>query len=122
MKAEERRKTIVSMLMASKQPISGGKLSEQLGVSRQIIVQDISIIKASGYEILSTHTGYVMQASPLVERVFKVRHSREQTEEELSCIVELGFMQNEEDNRLFDEHLDAYARAIAEAVTSLMKK
>ena len=90
MKAEERRKTIVSMLMASKQPISGGKLSEQLGVSRQIIVQDISIIKASGYEILSTHTGYVMQASPLVERVFKVRHSREQTEEELSCIVELG--------------------------------
>ena len=90
MKAEERRKTIVSMLMASKQPISGGKLSEQLGVSRQIIVQDISIVKASGYEILSTHTGYVMQASPLVERVFKVRHSREQTEEELSCIVELG--------------------------------
>jgi len=39
-----------------------------------------------------------------------------------SCIVELGFMQNEEDNRLFDEHLDAYARAIARAVTSLMKK
>ena len=90
MKAEERRKNIIGMLMASKAPISGSRLSAELGVSRQIIVQDISIIKASGYDILSTHTGYVMQESPLVERVFKVHHTAEQTEEELSCIVELG--------------------------------
>ena len=88
MKAEERRKNIVGMLMASKAPISGSRLSAELGVSRQIIVQDISIIKASGYDILSTHTGYVMQESPLVERVFKVHHTAEQTEEELSCVTE----------------------------------
>ena len=44
MKAEERRKNIVGMLMASKAPISGSRLSAELGVSRQIIVQDISII------------------------------------------------------------------------------
>ena len=31
-----------------------------------------------------------MQKSPLSERVFKVRHTTEQTEDELSCIVDLG--------------------------------
>jgi len=43
-----------------------------------------------GFEILSTNQGYVIQKSPLSERVFKVRHTTEQTEDELSCIVELG--------------------------------
>ena len=90
MKADARRKEIIAVLMGSKQPIAGGKLSEMMGVSRQIIVQDISIIKAMGYDILATHTGYILQKSPQVERVFKVRHAGEQTEEELSCIVELG--------------------------------
>lgn len=33
-----------------------------------------------------------------------------------SCLIELGFMQDEEDNRLFDEHYDEYAKAIAEGV------
>ena len=90
MKAEERRKTIVSMLMASKQPISGGKLSEQLGVSRQIIVQDITALRSSGYDIISTHNGYLIQSTPLKERVFKVHHTTERTEEELNLIVDLG--------------------------------
>ena len=30
-----------------------------------------------------------------------------------SCIVELGFIQSDEDNRLYDENMDAYAKAIA---------
>ena len=34
--------------------------------------------------------GYVMQSSPLAERVFKVKHTTEQTEDELSSIVGLG--------------------------------
>ena len=38
-----------------------------------------------------------------------------------SCIVELGFITNDEDNRLLDEKLDEYARAIAYAITELMK-
>lgn len=33
-----------------------------------------------------------------------------------SCIVELGFMNSVEDNRLFDEHFTEYARAIGDAV------
>ncbi len=90
MKVSERRKAIVNLLLASKSPISGGELSEQFDVSRQIIVQDITVLKGLGYEILSTHNGYVMQKSPFVERVFKLKHTTEQTEDELYSIVDLG--------------------------------
>ena len=90
MKVTERRKAIVNLLSASKTPISGGELSKQFNVSRQIIVQDITVLKGLGYEIFSTHHGYVLQKSPLVERVFKLKHTTEQTEDELNSIVDLG--------------------------------
>lgn len=90
MKATERRKAIVNLLLSKEEAISGRTLSEQFGVSRQIIVQDITVLKGLGYEILSTHNGYIMQASPLRERVFKLHHTTEQTADELSLIVSLG--------------------------------
>ena len=90
MKAAERRKAIVNLLLSSAEAISGGTLSEEFGVSRQIIVQDITVLKGSGYDILSTHSGYMIQKSPLKERVFKLHHTTEQTEDELTTIVDLG--------------------------------
>ena len=90
MKVDKRRKAIVNLLLASKKPVSGAELSEQFNVSRQIIVQDITVLKGLGYEILSTHNGYVMQKSPFLERVFKLKHTTEQTEDELTTIVDLG--------------------------------
>lgn len=90
MKPEQRRKEIVHIMLSEQKAISGGQLAEKLGVSRQIIVQDISALKANGYEILSTHNGYVMQTTPLHERVFKVFHTKEQTEDELTRIIDLG--------------------------------
>ncbi len=90
MKVAERRKAIVNLLMSEQEAIPGNILSERFGVSRQIIVQDITVLKGSGYEILSTHNGYIMQKSPLKERVFKVYHTTGQTEDELSLIVGLG--------------------------------
>ena len=90
MKVTERRKAIVNLLLSAGEPVSGSDLAQRFGVSRQIIVQDITVLKGTGYEILSTNQGYVMQKSPLKERVFKVRHTVEETEDELSCIVGLG--------------------------------
>ncbi len=90
MKVAERRKEIVTLLMSEREAISGGALAEHFHISRQIIVQDISVLKSLGYEIISTHNGYVLQKSPLLERVFKVKHTTEQTEDELNCIVDLG--------------------------------
>ena len=90
MKAQERRKSIINLLLSEDRPVPGGELSEKCGVSRQIIVQDIAVLKGQGFDILSTHNGYILQKSPLKERVFKVKHSTEETEDELNTIVELG--------------------------------
>lgn len=90
MKVAERRKAIVNLLLSAKEPICSSELAQKFDVSRQIIVQDMTVLKGTGYEILSTSQGYIMQKSPLSERVFKVRHTTEQTEDELSCIVNLG--------------------------------
>ena len=77
-------------LAASPEAIPGGKLSEEFGVSRQIIVQDIAILKGSGFDIISTHSGYILRKSPHAERVFEMTHTAEQTEDELNTIVGLG--------------------------------
>ncbi len=90
MKAESRREEIALLLSASQNPLSGSFLAEKFHVSRQIIVSDISALKQKGFDIISTHSGYVMQKSPFKERVFKLKHTTDQTEEELSSIVELG--------------------------------
>ncbi len=90
MKATQRRQEIINLLLSAKEPMSGTALAERFSVSRQIIVSDIAVIKASGFEILSTHYGYVMQKSPLCERVFKVKHTTDETEDELMSIVRLG--------------------------------
>ena len=90
MKADDRRKEIISLLMSEQNPTSGTALAGRFGVSRQIIVQDISILKAAGFQILSTHSGYLIQQTPLSERVFKVHHTSGQTENELNLIVDLG--------------------------------
>ena len=90
MKTAERRNAIANFLLAEDKAVSGGELSEKFGVSRQIIVQDITVLKGLGYDILSTHNGYIIQKSPLKERVLKLHHTTEQTEDELSLIVRLG--------------------------------
>lgn len=90
MKTAERRKSIGIFLSTEKNPTSGKALSERFGVSRQIIVQDIAALKGLGYDILSTHKGYVLQKSPFAERVFKLKHTTAQTEDELNGIVDLG--------------------------------
>ena len=51
MKGEERRKQLLNILSSSTGPVSGGTLSQELHVSRQIIVQDISLLRANGSTI-----------------------------------------------------------------------
>ena len=50
----------------------------------------LTVLKGSGYDILSTHIGYIIQKSPLKECVFKLHHTTDQTEDELTTIVDLG--------------------------------
>lgn len=90
MNVAERRERIMELITTSDEPVSGSVLSQKLDVSRQVIVQDIAILKASGYEILSTNKGYVVNNASPHTRVFKVHHTNEQTEDELNLIVDIG--------------------------------
>lgn len=90
MNGAERRKQILRLISAGKEPVSGSKLATELDVSRQIIVQDIALLKAEGHEILSTNRGYIINKSNICTRIFKVHHTDEQTEDELTTIVDLG--------------------------------
>ena len=90
MTGSERREGIVRDIQASTVPVSGKRLASAYDVSRQVIVQDIALIRASGYDIISTNRGYILNTVKSVSRVFKVQHTDEQLEEELYSIVDLG--------------------------------
>ena len=90
MNGAERRKQLLNILSSSNNPVSGGTLAKGLNVSRQIIVQDISLLRANGATIFSTNKGYLLQEDRKYSRVFKVYHTDDQVEEELSTIVDAG--------------------------------
>lgn len=91
MNGEARRQEIIKILAGAQKPVSGTELAKQLGVSRQVIVQDMALLKASEINIVSTAKGYLLgDAVPDNIRIFKVSHSDEQTQDELNTIVDLG--------------------------------
>lgn len=91
MGVETRRKEIIDYIMESGHPVSGTKLAESFGVSRQVIVQDIALLRAEGYEIISTNRGYICRGSrPAAVRVLKMRHTDADIRKELNMIVDMG--------------------------------
>ena len=90
MNTAERRREILILLQNADTPIAARTLASRFGVSRQVIVQDLAVIRASTQGILSTTRGYVMQQDVSCTREFKVRHSQEQAAEELTLIVDCG--------------------------------
>ena len=90
MTGQERRDAMIEIIQNSEKPVSGTALAKQFAVSRQVIVQDIALIRAAGYEVLSTHRGYLLGQKNSVTRIFKVSHTDEEIADELNLIVELG--------------------------------
>lgn len=89
----ERRNQIIEIIKNSKNPISGTKLGNEVGVSRQIVVQDIALIRTMGYDIVSTARGYLyneVDEKNECQRVIKVCHSDSEVEDELTTIVDVG--------------------------------
>ena len=86
----ERREQIIKQMQENVAPVSGQKLAGLLGVSRQVIVQDIALIRAAGHDIISTNRGYILSTPKKVSRVYPVFHTDEMLETELCSIVDLG--------------------------------
>lgn len=90
MNGDTRREKIIARLAGASAPVSASKLAEELGVSRQVIVQDVALIRASGYSVASLARGYMLETPSRIQRVFKVQHSDEDVEKELNLIVDAG--------------------------------
>ncbi len=90
MSGSERRSQIIHIIENTSRPVPAKDLASNFGVSRQVIVQDVALIRASGYDILSTNRGYILLQKNAASRVFKVSHTDEQLESELCAIVDLG--------------------------------
>lgn len=92
MNAEKRRQMVIDELGRAEAPLSGGALAKAVGVSRQVIVQDIALLRAQGNNIVSTNRGYVIptQRGNKHVRLFKVRHRADQAVDEMETIVDLG--------------------------------
>lgn len=90
----ERRKTIGQIIKTSEGPITGGELAAHMKVTRQVVVQDIALLRESGMPIMATPSGYVWleKASPsLPMRMFTCQHTTlVEAREELIIIVNAG--------------------------------
>ena len=91
---ERRRGEIIRLLAGSRSPVSGTELARRLKVSRQVIVQDVALLRAVNKNILSTNKGYLLfepgRESGECRKTLCVRHTTEQVLEEFYGIVDLG--------------------------------
>ena len=90
--SKERRERILKKLLVTKEPKKGQELGEEMGVTRQVIVKDIAILRAEGHNIIATPDGYIIaSAQPnKVKRIIAVCHNVGQMEDELRTIVKYG--------------------------------
>ena len=94
MNAAERRTKIIELLAASDRPMSATALAARCGVSRQIIVGDVALLRAGGVAVMATPRGYILEnaasAPAYAERRIVAHHDDDRLREELYTIVDLG--------------------------------
>lgn len=94
MTGEERRMRILQKLKEQGPPLSGTALAKLFHVSRQVIVQDIALMRAENHGILSTNKGYLYRTQEMdstqPKRVFYVRHNTQQVLDEFMTVIDLG--------------------------------
>ena len=92
MTGSDRRQEILKNIKESDRPVSGSKLAKDYDVSRQVIVQDIALLRAVNKNILATTKGYVLysQQTEACHRIYCVNHSDDAIADELNTIVDNG--------------------------------
>lgn len=93
MNGDERREEILRILCEGHKPLSGTVLSERFKVSRQVIVQDIALLRACNKNILATNKGYLyfeQGVDRTCKRAIRVKHKDEDIQDEFYTIVDLG--------------------------------
>jgi len=89
----DRRLALLQLLRERRRPVTGAELAQRFGVSRQVIVQDIALLRAQGADIVATAQGYLYgeaSAPAVVSRRLACRHTAQQTRAELLSMVKAG--------------------------------
>jgi len=93
---EDRRSLILRLLKDTPEPITGSELAARMNVSRQVIVGDITLLKAKNEPIIATSQGYMYLKQnanlPLFERTIASKHTPKDTEKELNLLVVHGVL------------------------------
>ncbi|MDR7237382.1 transcription repressor NadR [Neobacillus drentensis] len=92
---EERRSLILQQLKDSPVPLTGSELANRTNVSRQVIVGDITLLKAKNEPIIATSQGYIYlkhNSGTSFERTIACKHLPEDTEKELYLLVDHGVL------------------------------
>lgn len=94
MLGEERRNELLSILKNTQMPVTGTDLAKHANVSRQVIVNDMNLLKARNEPIVATSQGYIYMKSATsnqrFERKIVCMHTPAQTTDELFMIVDCG--------------------------------
>ncbi|MCM3756914.1 transcription repressor NadR [Sporosarcina aquimarina] len=92
--SEARRVQILELLKQTKTPMTGKEIGERTGVSRQVVVGDINLLKAVNEPIVATSRGYLYMSEQKgpgqIEKIVVCQHLANQTEEELTIFVDHG--------------------------------
>ncbi len=87
---ENRKSIIINKLKISEDPLSASELGKMLSVSRQVIVNDIALLRARGENIIATPKGYIIDKKDESRYLIACKHNKEDVAKELFAIVECG--------------------------------
>lgn len=90
---EQRRQHLLQKLKSASAPVTGAELAAEAGVSRQVIVGDMTLLKAKGETIIATSQGYLYLNQPFsdaITRRIACKHAADDTEKELKLLVAAG--------------------------------
>ncbi|WP_346355545.1 transcription repressor NadR [Azotosporobacter soli] len=93
MDAKQRRQELLRLLEKATTPLTGTQLARELGVSRQVIVGDFALLRATGAEVYATPQGYLLpkrSVAQVVSATLACKHARERLHEELAIIIDNG--------------------------------
>ena len=92
MNAAQRRERILAQLNEAHSPVSASTLAAELGVSRQIVVGDVALLRAGGAQIDATPRGYQLHPA---EKGYTgilacVHRTQDEMRKELYTVVDQG--------------------------------
>ncbi len=92
MNGKERRDQILQTLKEAKSAVSATVLADKFGVTRQIVVADIALLRATGLGIKAEHRGYVLEKKQNsgVEHKIVCKHDKDGILDEFYAVVDNG--------------------------------